>query len=162
MTDFDERLERAIQRGQRRSDAKQREAQARQLSDEELKRLHSQYRLKVSEHIESCLKRLPNHFPGFTLETLFGDRGWGAACSRDDIRMAEGGRRANDYSRLEMSVRPFSSYHVLELTAKGTVRNKEIFSRTYFEKLDDVDLEKFLELVDIWCLEYAELYATKA
>ena len=158
--DFEDRLERAIHRGQRRSEARQKEAHARQLSEEEFKRLHSQFRLKVSEHIESCLKRLPNHFPGFTLETLFGDRGWGAACSRDDIRMVDG-RRANDYSRLEMSVRPFSSYHVLELTTKGTVRNKEIFNRTYFEKLDEVDLDKFMELVDTWILEYAELYAAR-
>ena len=160
MMEFDDRLERAIQRGQRRNEARQQEDQARQLTEEEFKRLHSQSRLKVSEHIESCLKRLPNHFPGFTLETLFGDRGWGAACSRDDIRMVEG-RRDNDYSRLEMSVRPFSSYHVLELTAKGTVRNKEIFNRNYFEKLDEVDLDKFLDLVDTWVLEYAELYAAR-
>ena len=67
------------------------------------------------------------------------------------------------YSRLEITVAPYSSYHALELAAKGTVRNKEAYSRTYFEKLHEADVEKFRELVDVWALEYAEQYAaTKA
>ena len=51
--------------------------------------------------------------------------------------------------------------HVLDLTAKGTIRNKEVFNRSFFEKLADVDLDKFRELIDVWVLEYAELYAAK-
>jgi len=62
---------------------------------------------------------------------------------------------------LEMTVRPASALHVLELAAKGTIRNKEVFNRNYFETLQDVDLEKFLELVDVWVVEYAESYAAK-
>ena len=45
------------------------------------------------------------------------------------------------------------------MTGKGTVRNKEVFSRGHFEKLADVDLGTFEELVDRWTLEYAEMYA---
>jgi hypothetical protein len=36
-----------------------------------------------------------------------------------------------------------------------------VFNRNYFERLPDVDLDKFLELIDLWILEYAELYAAK-
>ena len=107
-------------------------------SEEELRRLHSQYRLELSEHIEKCIRQLPNYFPGFRLETLYGERGWGVACSRDDLRVSGDRRRANDYSRLEMTVRPASTSRVLELAAKGTIRNKEVFNRNYFEQLPDV------------------------
>jgi hypothetical protein len=158
--DFEKRLQDAVQRGKRRSDVKAREAAAKALSEEELKSLHSRYRLALSEHIEECLKQLPNHFPGFQSETIYGERGWGGACYRDDIRIRRG-RRDNDYSRLEMTIRPYSSYHVLELAAKGTIGNKEVFNRTHFEELADVDVQSFIELIDVWVLEYAELYAAK-
>jgi hypothetical protein len=158
--DFDERLQKAIQRGQHRNEQREAEDREQELSLDELKRLHSQYRLQLSEHIEQCIQRLPTHFPGFRFETIFGDRGWGAACSRDDIRM-EGGKRANDYSRLEMTIRPFADYHVVELTAKGTIRNKEEFNRNYFETIADTDVAKFTEFIDLWVLEYAELYAAR-
>ena len=45
---------------------------------------------------------------------------------------------------------------MLDLAAKGTIRNKEVFNRNYFEKLPDVDLDKFLQLIDVWVVEYAE------
>ena len=159
--DFEQRLQKAIQRGQQRGDIRSQQAQQQQLSEEELKRLHVQYRLELSEHIERCIKRVPQHLPGFELETIYGERGWGAACRRDDIRMS-GGRRNNDYSRLEMTIRPHSTTQVVELTAKATIRNKEVFNRTHYEKIEDADPNKFVELVDIWVLEYAELYAAKS
>lgn len=161
MSDFEERLRKAIDRGQTRSEDRQRAERAQALTEDQLKSLHSRYRLSLSEHIESCVKSLPNHFPGFRSETIYGERGWGAACSRDDIGQGAGGKAASFYSRLEMTIRPFSKLHVLELTAKGTVRNKEIFNRHRFEKLQDADPESFRELIDVWVLEYAELYAAK-
>jgi len=155
--EFERRLQRAIERGQRKGDA-QTQASAKQAeSEEELKRLHSQYRLELSEHIERCLRQLPDHFPGFRYETVVGDRGWGAAVSRDDA----GRGRSNYFSRLEMTVRPFSSYHVLELSAKGTIRNKEIYNRTHYQRLTEADPQNFLDIIDLWILEYAELYAAK-
>lgn len=158
---FDERLNEAIQRGKQRGTAKQVEAEAQAMSEDEMKRFHNQYRLQLSEQIEQCLQKLPHHFPGFTFETIFGERGWGAACRRDDIRIS-GGKRNNDYSRLEMTIRPFSSYHVIDLAGKGTIRNKEVFNRSYFEKIEEVDVAKFSELIDHWVLEYAELYSSKS
>ena len=160
---FEDRLQKAIQRGKRRNLAEERAAEAKAMSQDELKRLHSSYRLHLSELIEKCIKQLPNYFPGFHYETIYGDRGWGGACSRDDLRVSGQRRRENTYSRLEMTVRPYSpNLDVLELTGKGTIRNKEVFSRTYFEKIEEADPEKFAELVNVWVLEYAELYAAKS
>ena len=49
-----------------------------------------------------------------------------------------------------------------ELNAKATIRNKEIFNRKHFEKLTEVSLDTFRELVDAWILEYAEMFAASA
>ena len=159
MSNFDDRLAKAIERGQVRGAHREAAERARQLTEEELKQLHTQYRLQFSEHIERCLRPLPSHFPGFQFETVFGERGWGAACSRDDVDAGSGGRRANFYSRLEMTIRPYSSLHVVDLAAKGTIRNREVFTRNHYELLNDVDPETFLHLIDVWVLEYAELFA---
>jgi hypothetical protein len=70
-----------------------------------------------------------------------------------------GGKRQNLFSRLELVVRPYSSLHVLELVAKGTIRNKEIYNRTQYQLLADADTATFRELTDRWILEFAELYA---
>jgi hypothetical protein len=159
MTDFEARLKEAIERGERRGDRRAQDAKAKALSEEECRRLHSKYRLELSERIEECVGRLSHHFPGFQFETIFGERGWGAACRRDDVAPRRGGQRTNFYSRLEMTIRPYSSLHVLDLGAKGTVRNKEIYSRNHFEKLDEADMDNFMNLIDLWVLEYAEMFA---
>lgn len=159
--EFQERLEKAIQRGLHSQDAVAREQAEKAMNQEELRRLHSQYRLELSEHIEGCLRQLPRHFPGFRYETLVGDRGWGAAVSRDDLSVV-GGRRENYFSRLEVVVRPFTASRVLELAAKGTIRNKELFNRSQYQVLADADPSTFSEQVDRWVLEYVELYAAKS
>jgi hypothetical protein len=156
--DFQERLAKAIERGQHLS---QQVAQAREqeaLTEEELRRMHAKLRLPLTERIEACLKRLPDHFPGFQFSTVMNDRGWGAAVSRNDV----GSGRATFYSRLELVIRPFSSSHVLELAAKGTIRNKEVYNRTQYQRLTEVDPETFTNMIDLWVLEYAELYAAKS
>ncbi len=162
MTDFDDRLSKAIQRGSRRADERARAEHAKAMSVEELKSMHTRYRLQLSEHIEACVKQLPNHFPGFQFETLFGEKGWGAACSRDDIGPGRDGRRANYYSRLEMTIRPHSEHNVVDLAAKATIRNKEVINRNHFELIHQADVETFREMIDVWVLEYAELYAAKS
>ena len=158
--DFENRLKQAIDRGKKRHEKRTQEAAEAALSEEELKQLHSKYRLQLSEHIESCVKLLPNHFPGFRFETIYGERGWGAACYRDDLKITAG-KRDNVYSRLEMTIRPFSSYHVIDLAAKGAILNKEAFNRNHFEKIVDVEPSTFIDLIDAWVAEYAELYAFK-
>ena len=54
---------------------------------------------------------------------------------------------------------PYNKYHVLDVTAKGTIRNKEVFSRNHYQRLDEVDLDRFRELIEQWVLDYAELFA---
>ncbi len=160
--DFEKRLQQAIERGYRHADAQAEEQAARAMSEDELRTLHSRYRLQLSEHIEACIRGLPQHFPGFEVETIYGERGWGAACRRDDLRMYSHTQRESYYSRLEIIVRPYSSYHVLDLIAKGTIQNKELFNRQHYKPLADADIAEFIQQIDNWILEFAELYAAKA
>jgi hypothetical protein len=156
--DFRQRLQKAAERGQRARDAKLREAAAKALSEEEFRRLHSQYRLPLCDHIEQCLRELADNFPGFRVKTIVDENGWGAEAVRDDIGVSAG-RRDNFFSRLQILVRPYNKYHVLDLVAKGAVRNKETFSRNHYQPLADVELDRFNDLVEIWVLDYAEMYA---
>lgn len=159
--DFQQRLDKAIQRGHRLGSRRAQAEQQRALSERESQRLHSEYRLELSEHIERCLRQVADRFPGFRVETFVGERGWGAAITRDDLRLAAG-RRENLFSRLEMTIRPYSSYRVLELAAKGTVHNREVFNRSHFDDLSEAAPERFNELIDAWTLEYAERFAAKS
>ena len=158
--DFNSRLENAIARGKRRAQAHVDELRRQALSDEELKRLHSSYRLTLSDRIESAVARVADHFPGFRQESIIGELGWGAACYRDDLRL-DAGRRTNLYSRLEMAIRPYSDLRVLELRGKGTIVNRELFNRNHFVPIAEVDLEDFTQMIDAWAIEFAEVYAAK-
>ncbi len=161
MPEFDKRLEKAIERGQRAGNLRAEAEAQKALSDRELRRRHTDYRLKLSEHIESCLRQIPEHLPGFGFESVVSERGWGAAVSRDDVEARRGQKPVTLFSRLEMLIRPISESYVLELSAKATVRNRERFRRTHYHRLADVDLESFTGLIDLWVLEFAELYAAK-
>jgi len=158
--DFSERLGKAVQRGRSRAADVRGQAAAEAQSEEELRRLHTNYRLDLSEHIEECLARLPDHFPGFEFQRIADDSGWGAAAQRDDIQIT-GGHRENYFSRVELVIRPPGQYMVLDLAGKATVRNKEIFRRNHFQQLAEVDLHSFVQLIDNWTLEFAECYAAE-
>jgi len=162
MTDFDKRLEKAIQRGQRTGSARAQAEAEKAMTEQELRRLHGQYRLELVEHLEDVLRRLGDHLPGFRFESLVSDRGWGGAVSRDNAGRQPRTGRARFFSRLEMVVRPVSDLFVLELVAKGTVQNREIFNRSHYQHLTDVNLASFRKLVDTWVLEYAEIYAARS
>ena len=92
---------------------------------------------------------------------MYGEVGWGAACYRDDLRIDQG-RRVNQYSRLEMVIRPHSDSHVLDLKGKGTVMNRELFNRNFFAPVSEVNPDEFTNLIDTWAIEYAEMYAAKS
>ncbi|TWT96612.1 hypothetical protein Pla108_23810 [Botrimarina colliarenosi] len=156
--DFSERLKRATQRGHSLRAEKEFEAAADALSEEEQRRLHSQHRLLLTEHIEIRLRELADNLPGFKLESLVEDRGWGSGIHRDDLIVVRG-KRQNFYSRLQLLVGPFNEFHVIDVTAKGAIRNKESFSRTHHKPIADFDEEEFRQLIDRWVLDYAEDYA---
>jgi hypothetical protein len=158
--DFEERLQSAIRRGQRRGQLHEQAAKAEQWTEEEFKRLHTRHRLQLSEQIEQAIERVAQHFPGFRTETLYGEIGWGAACFRDDLQLTAG-KRSNLFSRLEMTIRPLSQYHVLDLRGKATVANKEYFHRNHFVPLQEADPEDFMRLIDNWAIDYAEYYASR-
>lgn len=156
--DFKERLERAAERGQQTRDEKARQAAAQAMSAKEWQRLHADYRHTLTEHIETCLQQLAENFPGFRFETVVDEKGWGAAVSRDDLSLSKG-RRDSLFSRLTMIISPHNDYHVLELVAKGMVRNKENFNRNHYQLLKEADLDSFRQFTEQWTLDYAEQYA---
>ena len=160
MMEFQQRLQKAIERGQRAGDARAQELREKELSEKELQRLHTQYRLELCEHIERCMTQLADQFPGFQTESIVGERGWGAAISRDALQLSRSSGRSTQFSRLEIYVRAFSSAHVLELAAKGTINNREVYNRSQYQKLTEADLHLFNETVDNWALDYAEQLAS--
>jgi hypothetical protein len=160
-SDFESRLESAISRGKKRAEWKASQDRQKVMSEEELRRLHTSYRLTLSERIESAIQRVADHFPGFRQESLFGEVGWGSACFRDDLRI-EAGRRSNQFSRLEMVIRPYSELRVLDLKGKATVSNRELFNRSFYVPVAEVEIEEFERLIDTWAIEYAEVYAAKS
>lgn len=157
--EFDQRLQRAIQRGQQSRELRDRAQAAQQLSSEELRSRYSQARLELSEHIEQCLRKLADHFPGFRYESIFGEAGWGARISRDDLHLARRRPADSHYSRLELVISPLGARPIIELVAKGTIRNREVLQRRHYQQLDQLDLQSFTELIDLWVLEFAEQYA---
>ncbi|MFO0916247.1 MAG: hypothetical protein U0795_25030 [Pirellulales bacterium] len=159
MSDFEDRLKGAVDRGFQRAAARADAAHRAALTEEELRQLHTQHRLHLSDSIEQRMKRLPDFFPGFRLQSLYGDEGWGVSCSRDDFAPIVGGSRKNLFSRIQLTIRPYSHLQVLEMHGKATIRNREIFNRNHFEKIVDVSPERFEQLMDAWILEFAELYA---
>jgi hypothetical protein len=162
LMDFEKRLERALSRGANTRTSQEQLQSDRKLTDEQLHSEHSRCRLELSEQIETCLRKLADYIPGFRFETVVGEAGWGARVSRDDISLVRGRSAGTEYSRLEVVVRPFSTAHIIELVGKGTIRNKEVFHRTHFQFLSEVHLQSLLNLVDLWVLEYAEMYAARS
>ena len=158
MSEFDEKLKQAAARGANRANHSQTEAERKRVDTEVFRSFHGKSRLELSDRIETVIKKIADLFPGFQFTTVFGDAGWGAACIRDDLIM-ERGQRKNKYSRFEMAVRPVNEFFILDLQAKGTISNRELMTRSFYQPLGEVDLSKFRELVDAWALTYAELYA---
>ena len=155
MSDFDDQLNSAIQKGRQQSRKTSQAESEKKMSKEEIKRLHSKYRLHLSDFIEERMQQLPNHFPGFRYETVYGERGWGAACYRDDA----GRGRRDFYSRLELTVRPLGEYDVLDISVRGTIKNKEVMQRNFFQELPEVELTRFEETIQNWILNYAEQFS---
>ena len=72
------------------------------------------------------------------------------------------GTARNEYSRLEILVRPFSDVHILEVATKGTIRNRESLNRSKHEFLRDATIETLRKSVDGTVLEFAEQYSAHA
>ena len=99
-----------------------------------------------------------DNLPGFRFETIVDDRGWGAGISRDDLKLGRG-KRENLFSRLQLVVSSFNEFHVVDVSAKGAIRNKESFTRSHYQPIAEFESEEFFKLIDLWVLDYAEQYA---
>lgn len=161
MSDFEERLQKAIHRGQKTREAEGQAAGEKQASVEDLRNRHSELRISLSEHIEGCLRRLCDHFPGFDYATVMNEDGWGARITRDDINL-NSGRNRNLYSRFEMLIKPFSDAHIIEVSTKGTIRNKESLNRNNYRFLAEADEDELIEIIDHLVVEFAEKYAAQS
>lgn len=159
--DFDSELEAAIKRGQQRNEKRQSSARQAEMTAEQIRNRHNDFRLNLSDHIEAGMKKMANHFPGFDYETIYGERGWGGAISRNDIDRGKNGRAGSFFSRLEITVRPQNEYNVVNIAGKGTIRDKEIFNWNHYEGVTDAKQETFAQLIDKWMLEFAEQFAAR-
>lgn len=156
--EFGDRLQKAVERGRQQSEASARQEQLSKLSEEEFRTRHTQARMELTDHIELCLQQVAQQFPGFDFQTVLSPDGYGARIARDNLR-SRNGPMTREYSHLELTVRSFSSSHVLEMVARGAIANKEVLQRSQFQRLEELDLDTFRHLVDQWVLEYAEKYA---
>ena len=160
--EFEQRLKRAIQRGEQSRAASDRADIVRQMTAEELKGRYSTGRIEVSGHIENCLRKLVDYFPGFNFTSIVDDTGWGARIVRDDLSLKAGRVHESQYSRLELVVTPRSAADILEVVAKGTIRNREVFHRRYYQRLIELDVAVFNAQIDAWVVEYAEQFAANS
>jgi len=158
--DFEERLGKAIKRGETRRREAADEAAREAMSEQDCQRIHADYRNQLIRRIEECLHAVADRFPGFRFETIVDEQGWGARISRDDLMLEANRSRTNYFSRLQLLVRPYSSYHVLDLAAKATIRNRKLFNRSHYKPLEEIDVDTFLELIDIWSIEFAEAFSS--
>ena len=160
--DFEKRLQHAINKGRAAKNEEIQQEVGKKMSEEEFRNLHLKYRLELTDHIDGCLRKLADHFPGFQFKTLMGEEGWGSIITRDDVSLGTGKKAQSLYTRLEMVVRPFTETHIIELVAKATIRNKETFNRSHYQFVAEADMDSFQGLVDLWVLEFAEQFSYQA
>jgi hypothetical protein len=79
MGEFDDQLQKAIQRGQLTRAAGVGAAADDTATEEQFRQKHAQLRNELSDYIETRLRTLCDHFPGFEFQTVVNEKGWGAA-----------------------------------------------------------------------------------
>jgi len=158
--DFSKKLESAINRGKQVADNKASSERQREQTEEELREKHSEYRLTLCERIEKTINQLADHFPGFRAESVYDEDGWGSAAYIEALQIV-GQKRSTKFSRFEIVVRPCSDLLVLDIKGKGTINNREVFNRSHFRKLAEVELGDFEQCIEAWSLHFAEMYAAQ-
>ena len=159
--DFDDQLEKAIERGQQRNTKRDQDRKKQSLNADEIKRRHNEFRLHLSDHIEKSMNRVAERFPGFEYEIIYGSKGWGGAIHRQDLTRGPDGRSGSFFSRLQLSVRPINDYNVVNIAGKGTISDKELFSWNHFEDIDEATFEGFEEKLNNWILQFVEQFAAR-
>ena len=158
MADFRKRLQRAVRAGQTADRQRTDEERQNREKNRALRALHERYEAGIRDRIGDCLRDLIEEFPGFDLQDVYHDKGRGYAILRDDS-LKRGGASDRYYSRLEIYVHHFKEHGFLEVTAKGSIRNREKFHRTEDDRLEDLDAELFSKFIERLVLQYARDYA---
>jgi hypothetical protein len=159
--EFEDKLQKAIQRGQDRTVARSSAKKQAEASKEDIRNCHNEFRLNLSDHIEKCLKQVSQHFPGFDYEILYGSKGWGGAMSRNDIDRGPDGKTGSFFSRIELTVRPQNEFNVVNITGKATIRDKELFTWNHFEDVLEAKQASMELMIDKWILQFAEQFAAR-
>ena len=60
-----------------------------------------------------------------------------------------------------MLVKPFTETHILEISTKGTIRNKEALNRSQYRFLNEANESELIEIVDNLVVSFAELYSAR-
>jgi len=158
---FEDQLEKAIQRGQQRNVKREQDRKKKTLDADEIKLRHNEFRLHLSEHIESSLNQLAERFPGFEYDIIYGTKGWGGAIHRTDLTRGPDGKAGSFFSRIELTVRQHNEYNVVNIAGKGTIADKELFSWNHFEDIDEATFESFEEKLNNWMIQFAEQFASR-
>jgi hypothetical protein len=158
--EFNKRLESAIQRGKQAAEKKAYAERRAEQTEERLRELHAQYRLYLCDKIEATMRKLADHIPGFRSESVYDENGLGAACYRENLHF-DNGRRTTQFSRFELVVRPWTDLMVLDIKGKGMINNREVFNRSHYAELAELDLVEFERCIESWSLHFAESYAAQ-
>ena len=78
--EFEDKLQRAIQRGQERTSARANAQKKVEASKEDIRNRHNEFRLNLSDHIEACLKKVGTAFSGLRLRNDLRHKGLGGSC----------------------------------------------------------------------------------
>ena len=158
--EFSKRLESAIERGKLAAEQKAIQDRQAEQTEERLREMHTQYRLQLCDKIEQTMRKLADHIPGFRSESVYDEDGLGAACYRENLHF-DNGRRTTQFSRFELVVRPCTDLLVLDIKGKATINNREVFNRSHYADLADLDLSDFHRCIESWSLHFAEAVAAK-
>lgn len=159
--DFESELEKAIQRGQERTAAKNSLKKQAEVSKEDVRNRHNEFRLNLSDYVENGLRKLAIHIPGFDYDIIYGAKGWGGALSRNDIDRGPDGRAGSFFSRIEITVKPQNEFNVVNIVGKGTIRDKELFAWNHFESILEAKQDDFEKMIDNWILQFAEQFSAR-
>ena len=156
--EFSKRLESAIERGKQVANQKADDQRQREQTEEELRDRHTELRLVLCEKIEKTINSLADHFTGFRSESVYDEDGWGSAAFRENLHIADG-KRMTKFSRFELVVRPCTELLVLDIKAKATVNSREVFNRSHYCKVAEVELADFERCIEAWSIQFAEIFA---
>jgi hypothetical protein len=159
MTDFRSRIQRAVNSGKGADRGRAAEKREARQAGRKIRELHENFDGELRPHIHTCLEELNREFPAFDMQEVYNEKGRGYALARDDAIRGGSERRDRYYSRLEIYVHHFKDHGYLEVSAKGSIRNKEKYERSEDDRLETLEIDLFKRFVERVVVEYAHDFA---